>query len=196
MWKAKRMAGDLGTGAGEVHDAAAAVLRFWLVETPAEKRFAKDAALDAEIARRFAAARQDAVSRPEAWRGDPNILLAAVILIDQFSRNMFRDSASAFTADPIARGLASFAIEQGWDHDLSPAERHFLYMPFMHSEDRADQQRSLALFSTLPDDVAKYARTHADQIDRFGRFPGRNAALGREDTAAERDFLSQPGARF
>ncbi len=187
------MARDLGTVDPQVHDEAEAVIAFWLDETPAEKRFARDDALDAAIARRFGALR-DAVADGGAagWRDDPRTVLAAVILLDQFSRNLFRGDARAFAADPLARSLADAAIAAGWDGDMDAEERRFLYMPFMHSEDMADQRRSLDLFGA--DD--HWARAHADQIARFGRFPQRNDALGRETTVEEAAFLADPANHF
>lgn len=191
------MAGDLGLGRAQVHRASE-VLDFWLRETPKEKRFATDVALDAEIDRRFGGLR-DAVVRTHAvdWVDEPHALLAAVILIDQFSRNIFRGSAAAFAADPLARELARFAIDRGWDRDMSPLERQFLYMPFQHSESRTDQLLAVALFEAIGEaEGLRFARLHLEQIERFGRFPQRNDALGRESTAEEIAFLSEPGARF
>ncbi len=196
------MTRDLGAGTAEVHQTgiqaqAMSVLYFWLEAVPAEKRFAKDDALDAEITDRFAALRAAVVASEAAgWRDTPAATLAAIILIDQFSRNIFRGGAAAFAADPLARVLATHALAESWDQRLSMAERQFLYMPFMHSEDAADQARSVALFATVDEASADYARQHADQIARFGRFPGRNAALGRINTHAEEALLSQPGAGF
>lgn len=168
------------------------IIRFWLEGTPPDRRFAKDAALDAEIARRFGAVR-DAILAGAAtgWREDPRALLAAVIALDQFSRNIHRGSPRAFEADALARDLTSLALARGWDADMSADERQFLYMPLMHSEDADDQARSVALFDALGDaEAARFARAHARQIDRFGRFPGRNATLGRASTKAEREFLT------
>jgi uncharacterized protein (DUF924 family) len=195
LWKWCGMARDLGSPTGQVHDQAAAVLRFWFDETPDKAWYAKDDALDAEIIRRFRAMRDEVVRTDAAgWRDDPDALLAAIILLDQFSRNMFRGDAEAFAADPLARELVDVAIAQGWDRRLDPRRRQFLYMPFMHAEDRAVQQRSRALFAGTDNEV--FAKRHAEQIERFGRFPQRNAALGRVSTPEEEAFLSQPGARF
>lgn len=190
------MAGDLGSGGGQVHEQADAVLRFWFGEVPAEKRFARDAAIDAECARRFGELRDTLVAtRAEGWRDDRLPALAAVIVLDQFSRNVHRGSAEAFAADPLAREIAAQAIEAGWDRDMSVEQRQFLYMPFMHSEELVDQDRSVALFAALGDDEPlKFAYLHRDVIVRFGRFPGRNAALGRESNAAEREFLEEEQA--
>lgn len=175
---------------------AAAVLRFWLQETPPEKRFAQDDALDRVIAERFGAVR-DAVLASDAadWADDPRTLLAAIVLLDQFSRNMHRGTAEAFAGDPLARKLTQIALVRGWDEALSAIERQFLYMPLMHSEDRHDQTTCLAMFEKLGNaEELGYARAHAAVIERFGRFPSRNAALGRRSTPQELTFLSQSGA--
>jgi len=188
------MGGDLGTDAGEVH--AADVLHFWFDEVPPEKRFARDEALDAEIADRFGALR-DAVLASEAagWRDGPDEILAAIILLDQFSRNLHRGDAQAFAADPLALSLTRAAIATGWDAALDPERRAFLYMPLMHAEDPAVQHESVARFTQLGDaENLAYAHDHAAVIDRFGRFPSRNAALGRVSTPEEQAYLSQPDA--
>jgi len=175
------MARDLGIARQEVHKSARGVLRFWLEEVPPEKRFARDAAVDEACRTRFGALREAAIATHGAgWRGEPATLLAAIILIDQFSRNIFRGDARAFAADPLARALAREALARGWDRGLSPVERQFLYMPFMHSEDMDDQVRSLALYGA-PDMAfaAAFARDHAAEVAQHGRFTARDAALGR-----------------
>ncbi|OHT20817.1 MULTISPECIES: DUF924 family protein [Edaphosphingomonas] len=196
------MARDLGPQAAEVHkeaiwEQADAVLAFWLADTPPDKRFARDDALDAEIAGRFGAL-IDAVAacHGAGWRAHPRTLLAAVILLDQFSRNIRRGRADAFANDPLARALTGEAIAKGWDKAMSDDERHFLYMPLMHCERLDDQLRGLPLFDRLGDNTADFARRHCAQIARFGRFPGRNAALGRTSTPEEVELLRQPGAGF
>lgn len=173
------------------------MLAFWFGDVPPDKRFAKDAALDATIKRLFAVMRDDLVANPAGWDEDARTTLAAVILLDQFSRNIFRGDPRAFEADALARRLASDAIDKGWDEALDDEGRQFLYMPFMHSETMEGQQRSIALFSKLDNAQSlEFARRHAEQIERFGRFPQRNNALGRISTAEEVAFLSQPGVRF
>ena len=178
-------------------DAAPAVLDFWFDEVGRERWFAKSDALDARIRARFAALHGDVVAtQAEAWRDTPDHLLAAIILIDQFSRNLYRGSAKAFAADPIALELTKLALERGWDAAMPADRRQFLLMPLMHSETLADQERALIEFERLGDpEVLDFARRHRDQIARFGRFPGRNAALGRRTTAAEQDALEN-GAAF
>jgi uncharacterized protein (DUF924 family) len=123
--------------------------------------------------------------------------LAAVIVLDQFSRNMFRGSPGAYAADPLARRLARLAVDQGHDQAVAVRERLFFYLPFEHSEDRQDQQLSLRLITALGDDgLARYAAAHKEIIDRFGRFPHRNAALGRVSTAEEIALLKEPANSF
>jgi len=196
------MARDLGTPAAEVHqeaieEQAEAVLDFWLRQTPPERRFARDAALDAEIAARFSHL-IDAVAacHGAGWRARPRTLLAAVILLDQFPRNIRRGRADAFANDPLARALTEEAVAKRWDREMSQAERQFLYMPLMHCERLDTQVRALALFGTVDDDSADYAWRHCVQIARFGRFPGRNDALGRATTPMEAELLNEPGAGF
>lgn len=172
------------------------VLDFWLGEVPAEKRFAKDAELDRQIGERFGALR-DAVldGGAKGWRDDPKRLLAAIILLDQFSRNLHRGTPQAFAADPLALALTREAIARGWDAGYSPVERQFLYLPLMHSEDLGVQALSVEKFEELGDEnVLKFARDHSEVIDRYGRFPSRNAALGRASTAEEEAYLNRPGA--
>lgn len=189
------MARDLVGEDPQVHDMTQAVLAFWFALT-SEQQFAKDAELDRTIAIRFGPAR-DAVlaDRADDWRDDPDTLLAAIILLDQFSRNIHRGSAEAYAADGLAVELTLAAIDRGWDGEYPPERRVFLYMPLMHAEDRAVQDLSLAKFTDLgnPENLA-FARDHRDVILRYGRFPSRNAALGRRSTPAEEAYLAQPDA--
>lgn len=172
------------------------MLRFWLEETPAEQRFAKDDALDAEIERRFGEWRNDVLAGgAEGWTDDPVDLLGAIVLLDQFSRNIHRDKARAFEADALALQLAKLAVAKGCDAGMSGVERQFAYLPFEHSESLEDQRESVRLFTAMGDaEALRYALDHAAVIERFGRFPSRNAALGRVSTAEEQAYLSQPGA--
>ena len=172
------------------------MLRFWLEETPEEKRFAKDAALDAEITERFGAWR-DAVlaSGAKGWTGDPVDLLGAIVLLDQFSRNIHRDSPRAFEGDALALRLAKLAVANGWNTGMSGLERQFVNLPFEHSETPDDQRQSVRLFTDLGDaEALRYAREHQAVIAQFGRFPSRNAALGRASTPDEEAYLSRPDA--
>jgi uncharacterized protein (DUF924 family) len=188
------MAGDLGMERGEVDSAAKQVLDFWFA-IPPEKRFDKDESLDREIEARFGALRQRVHDTAAAdWRDDPRHLLAAVILLDQFSRNLFRDDARAFASDAIARRLTAEALAKGWDAQMSNEERVFLYMPMMHGEDAESQRRSVEVFTALGEEEnLRFAIDHAEVFARFGRFPSRNAALGRETTAEEQAYLDAGG---
>jgi uncharacterized protein (DUF924 family) len=161
------------------------VLSYWFGLKPEQWWF--DKGLDAEIRDRFLDLWEEQRQRPaDGFMTSPRGALAAVILFDQFPRNMFRDHADQFSTDPLALEIAKAAIDQGYDEGLGEAERGFLYMPFQHSEDLDDQQRSLALFTALGNpQQLRYARLHHDVIERFGRFPHRNAVLGRAPRAAE-----------
>ena len=177
--------------------AAPAVIAFWFDQVGQSRWFARDAALDADIAGRFGRLR-DAVlaSAADGWRNALEPLMAAILLLDQFSRNIHRGSGEAFAADPLARDLAMQSLDEGWT-DVAPiAWRQFLLMPLMHSEQLADQELCVAEFERLGNDnLTGFARRHHDQIASFGRFPGRNAALGRRTTDAEQTALDS-GAAF
>jgi uncharacterized protein (DUF924 family) len=187
------MAGDLVNEGTQVHDMAAAVLDFWFGLT-SKQQFAKDDALDRTIAERFGAMRDGVLrARAEGWRDDPDALLAAIILLDQFSRNLHRGSAEAYAADGLALELTRIAVGQGWEERYPADRRVFLYMPLMHAEDLAMQELSVAKFEQLgiAENIA-FAHDHRDVIARYGRFPSRNAAMGRESTEVEREYLAQP----
>ena len=169
------------------------VLAFWRAAGP-DKWFEKDAGFDAEIGRRFGGTYEAATAGELAWDENPEGALALVIVLDQFPRNMFRNSARAFAADPLARKVASRAIARGFDQRVPLAERMFFYLPFEHSENLADQERCVALNRASGDaEAIKWAQAHADIIRRFGRFPHRNAVLGRATTAEEQAFLDGGG---
>ena len=174
------------------------VLAFWLGEVPPERRFVVDAALDAQIRQRFGALHERlSMVVPDDWRASPERLLAAIIVLDQFSRNLHRGSPRTFACDPAALALTKDAIERGFDKQLRGDQLQFLYMPLMHSEDAADQALSVELFATIGNDEAyDYALQHKAIIDRFKRYPHRNAVLGRESTPEEIEFLKQPGSSF
>jgi len=163
-----------------LNDWRAAVLKFWFDLNPAQW-FKTDPALDAQIRERFSKLWAEKRQLPvDCFLTDPLSALAGVILFDQFPRNMFRGHAEQFATDQLALGIAKGAVEKGLDHELQPKERGFLYMPFQHSEKLADQDRGLLLFTDLGDPKQlKYAHTHRDLIVRYGRFPHRNAILGR-----------------
>jgi uncharacterized protein (DUF924 family) len=169
------------------------VLAFWRAAGP-DKWFEDDAGFDAEISRRFAGTYAAATAGELAWDENPEGALALVVVLDQFPRNMFRNSARAFAADPLAREVAARAIARGFDQLVPIAERMFFYLPFEHSENLADQERCVALNRANGDaDATKWAEHHADLIRRFGRFPHRNAVLGRATTAEEQAFLDGGG---
>jgi uncharacterized protein (DUF924 family) len=174
------------------------VLRFWFGELRPAQWFKADAVLDAEIARRFENVHRVLASRvPDDWRATGRDILAAVIVLDQFPRNMFRETPRAFATDAVALAIAEEAVERRLDEALTTEERKFLYLPFEHAEDRSTQARSVALFEALGEPSAvDYARRHRDIIERFGRFPHRNAILGRASTADELEFLKEPGSWF
>ena len=166
---------------------------FWRAAGP-KAWFRKDAAFDREIATRFLAAHEAAAAgRLCDWEATAEGAFALLLLLDQFPRNMFRASARAFATDPLARAVAERAIAHGFDAAAPVAERIFFYLPFMHSENPADQERSLALTRQADGGNDKYARIHADIIARFGRFPHRNAVLGRTTTPQEQAFLDAGG---
>jgi uncharacterized protein (DUF924 family) len=170
------------------------VVAFWLDAGP-DKWFVKDPDLDADIRARFWPTYEAAVAgRLDAWETSPDGALALLILLDQFSRNMFRNDPKTFAADPRARRIADRALEHGFDLAVDPRGRQFFYLPFMHSEDLADQARCVKLYRALGDDyLQKFADDHADIVRRFGRFPHRNAVLGRQTTADEQAFLDGGG---
>jgi uncharacterized protein (DUF924 family) len=189
------LASDLGATAPEVYVKAREVLGFWFDLVMPEQWFGESQGLDTEIGELFGSLRTEILASGAAqWREDPEALLAAVIVLDQFSRNIHRGTAEAFAADPLAQELATLALERHWDAEQSPERRQFLYMPFQHAESRELQTVSLRCFEMLGlEQPLSYAADHAEVIARFGRFPTRNAALGRESTPEEKAYLSRPG---
>jgi uncharacterized protein (DUF924 family) len=174
--------------------APAEVLAFWRAAGP-KKWFAKDDAFDADIRTQFLSTYEAAAAGQLAdWEATPEGALALVIVLDQFPRNMFRRDARAFAADATARGIADRAIARGFDMQVSAEDRAFLYLPFEHSEAQADQDRCVALFRAMGNaDLLRWAELHAEIIRRFGRFPHRNAVLGRMTTPAEQAYLDNDG---
>jgi len=162
------------------------ILGFWFAQSP-ERWWKIDPSFDHEIKDRFLKLwEEERENVPEHFLGDPDTALAAVILFDQFPRNMFRGHADQFSTDPLAIAIARAAIERGYDDGMTSAQRGFLYLPFEHSETMADQRQSLLLFTALGDqDLLGYARKHYAIIEKFGRFPHRNAMLGRKPNALE-----------
>jgi uncharacterized protein (DUF924 family) len=174
------------------------VLKFWFEETEPDQWFEKNPTFDARIRERFLGLREALVSRGiDVLLADARTALAAVIVLDQMSRNMFRDTARAFAADPRALRVAEAAIARGFDAGLTKDQRTFLYLPFQHAEDRPSQARSVVLMASLGDpELQKWAEAHRVIVDRFGRFPHRNRVLGRISTSEETEFLKQPDAYF
>ncbi len=174
------------------------VLHFWFEELQPAAWWKKDVALDALIEERFAALVARArVGELHAWRENAEGALAEVIVLDQFSRNIFRDRADAFAQDALALVLAQEAVRRGLDMLLAKQQRHFLYMPYMHSESRLIHEEAVRLFTHLGDAwVLDFEMQHKAIVDRFGRYPHRNALLGRESTAEEIAFLQRPGSSF
>lgn len=171
------------------------VLDFWFGAGP-EKWFAKSDAFDAEIRRRFGEAHaQAAEGKLDGWAVDAQGSLALILVLDQFSRNLWRNDHRAFAQDQKALGLADEAVRRRYDVETPVTARKWFYMPYMHAEDLAAQERGLTYFAQRLDDpeTMKFAVEHADIIRRFGRFPHRNAVLGRETTPEEQSFLDAGG---
>jgi uncharacterized protein (DUF924 family) len=181
------------------------ILSFWFGEGDdygrVHKRwFEKDPAFDAEVRRRFLQVHERQTLSRE-WLDHPRDCLARIVVLDQFPRHIYRGSARAFSSDALALEAAKHLVGKGWDCDLLPVERMFAYLPFQHSEALEEQDRACELCEPLnafPEtaDAYRYALAHRDIIRRFGRFPHRNALLGRESTAEETEFLKQPGSSF
>ena len=174
------------------------VLDFWFRELSPDAWFRKGTTVDRAIRNRFLPLYDKlAASAPEDLSASAERALAAVIVLDQFPRNMFRDTPEAFATDELALSVAKAAIAHRLDQELPRVRRIFLYLPFEHSEELADQVRCIELTERLGEaEYARYARLHHDVIARFGRFPHRNALLGRTSTPEEEAFLQQPGSRF
>jgi uncharacterized protein (DUF924 family) len=186
----------------------AEVLEFWFGALDSsefgrnrKRWFEKSADFDALVRERFQGTHEAAAAgRLEGWTERPLAALALVVTLDQFPRNMFRGTPRAFATDPQALTVARGVVARGFDAALLPVQRTFVYLPFGHAEDRDAQRESLRLFDGLARESASvdvtYAMLHYAIVDRFGRFPHRNAILGRESTAAELAFLAQPGSSF
>lgn len=179
---------------------AAEVLHFWFGDATQARPewFRKDPAFDDEIRRRFGTLIDAAIeNRLEGWGDDAPSALARIVLLDQFTRNVFRDTPRAFAGDALALAAARAMVASGQDLALPPLQRVFVYLPFEHAEDLVAQREGVRLFERLGlDDHTGWARKHCVVIERFGRFPHRNAVLGRPSTAEEEAFLAQPGSRF
>ncbi|MDA9477793.1 hypothetical protein XI03_25580 [Bradyrhizobium sp. CCBAU 65884] len=170
------------------------ILAFWR-EAGRERWYKRNDVFDAEVRRRFLALWQKAVAGEIAsWEASDDGALALVIVLDQFPRNMFRGTPQAFASDALARDVARRAIDRGVDARVDPVLLEFLYLPFMHSEHLPDQLHCVVLFQNTENaENLKYAREHADIIQRFGRFPHRNHLLGRDSTEEEQAFLDKGG---
>jgi uncharacterized protein (DUF924 family) len=174
------------------------LLHFWFTELTPKQHFAKDSALDETIRTRFGAT-LEAAAKCElfAWRATPEGRLAEIVVLDQFSRNVYRDTARAFTQDALALALAQELVASGQDRSLPLAQRSFAYMPYMHSESALVHAQAVTLFSQQGmEDTLRFELRHQAIIERFGRYPHRNAILGRSSTAEELAFLSEPGSSF
>jgi uncharacterized protein (DUF924 family) len=182
-----------------------AVLDFWFGPQSGASRpewFQKSERFDALIRERFGVLHEQAAAGGwVAWEAAPRSALALLVVLDQFSRNLHRNDARAFAQDARALRVARAMVERGWDHELLPVQRQFVYLPFEHAEDLAEQDHAMALFGELESypetkDLVQWAEKHRVIIRRFGRFPHRNAALGRPSTPGELAFLREPGSGF
>jgi uncharacterized protein (DUF924 family) len=187
------MQANAETNSFKTHARALEVLAFWKAAGPA-MWFAKDAAFDAKFRNRFLLD-HEAAARGELaqWQSTPEGALALVVLLDQFPRNAFRDTPRMYATDALARKVASIAVSMGFDQQVPLELRKFFVLPFAHSEDLADQERSVAIARRIsPDDLA-HAQHHYDIVQRFGRFPHRNKILGRTSTQEEQQYLDNGG---
>ena len=174
------------------------ILAFWFTELTPKQHYAKDAALDEAIRTRFGDT-LEAAARCElfAWRTTPEGRLAEILVLDQFSRNVYRDTARAFAQDALALALAQELVASGQDRNLPLAQRSFAYMPYMHSESALVHAQAVELFSQPGlEDTLRFELRHKEIIDRFGRYPHRNALLSRASSPEELAFLNEPGSAF
>lgn len=174
------------------------VWQFWFETLEPSQWFQKSDSLDRDIAQQFGELhRQASACELSAWRDTPRGRLAEILVLDQFSRNIYRDSPQAFAQDALALALAQEAVRQGADQFLPPQERAFLYMPYMHSESRKIHGEAIKLFDQPGlEHNLKFEIRHRDIIEQFGRYPHRNEVLGRDTTTEEQAFLQQPGSSF
>jgi uncharacterized protein (DUF924 family) len=185
------------------------ILDFWLGKTdasdygkPHKKWFIKNTNFDKEVRSQFLEVYDKAVSGElDTWKESPLSCLALILLLDQFPRNMFRNTPKAFATDEKALNVAQYAIKHQFDRELLPVQRWFIYCPFEHSENLENQQKAVEFFSSLKEDpdsesAINYAYQHLKVIERFGRFPHRNKILGRQNTPEEEEFLKQLGSSF
>ncbi|MEP3232128.1 MAG: DUF924 family protein [Hyphomicrobiales bacterium] len=173
------------------------VLSFWFEEISPKQQFVKDEQFDAEIKRRFGPLHASLKKDASSFTSTPKGALAAILVFDQFSRNMFRGSGQAFDTDPLALLIAKDLITSGADKTMPDNHRIFVYMPFMHAETLEDQEQSVALFTALgiTSNIA-YANKHHDVVKKYGRFPHRNKAIDRVSSPEEKTFINTPGTAF
>lgn len=174
------------------------VIEFWFTELEPQQWWQKDASLDAIIQKRFASLHNQAkVGELFHWRDSALGSLAEIIVLDQFSRNIYRDKPESFSCDPLALALAQVAISKGFDLELAQEQRNFLYLPFMHSESKLIHNEAVKLYQALgePNNLA-FELKHKAIIDKFNRYPHRNKILNRESTMKEIAFLTQPDSSF
>ncbi len=175
-----------------------AVLSFWFEEIEPAQWWQKDSQFDALISQRFGALLEAAACcELSDWRDDAPGRLAEVIVLDQFSRNVYRDTPRSFAQDPLALALAQEAVRVGADQQLNEVQRGFLYMPYMHSESLKVHQQAVVLYEALGNaNQLDFERRHQAIIEQFGRYPHRNVILGRVSSEREVAFLNQPGSSF
>lgn len=183
-----------------MRDTKEEILHFWFEETSPAQWFQKNDIFDGQITDRFLVTYEMAANGLcDGWSVDPDGCLALCILLDQFPRNMFRNSGRAFATDNKALLIAKHTVSKGFDQILPPIQRRFIYLPYEHSEKLADQKKSVTFFEGMKEEDPvgyDYALRHYDVIERFGRFPHRNKILGRENTQEEEEYLAQPGTGF
>lgn len=183
-----------------MRDTKQEIVHFWFEETEPRQWYQKSDDFDSEIKDRFLTTYEMARDGLcDSWNQDTEGCLALCVLLDQFPRNMFRGSPEAFATDPKALLIARHAVSKGFDQILSVQRRTFIYLPFEHSEDMNDQKKAVELFEAVKEENPlgyEYALKHLEVIEKFGRFPHRNAVLGRENTPEEEEYLAQPGAGF
>ncbi|GHG03302.1 DUF924 family protein [Thalassotalea marina] len=174
------------------------IIHFWFVETTPAQWWQKDTAFDLLIEQRFAHVHHQAkLGELSSWRETALGSLAEIIILDQFSRNIYRDKPAAFAQDPMALTLAQVAISKGFDLTLPETERSFLYLPFMHSESKLIHKHALSLYQALGNEQnLEFECKHKAIIDQFGRYPHRNTILGRQSTPEEVEFLKEPNSSF
>lgn len=175
------------------------VLNFWFEQNGPSDWYKKDPKFDEEIRQLFLDDYYElAKMRPPFDFKSAQQALAAIIILDQFSRNMFRDTPQMFETDPIARQIADMMVEKGWDHELPKQQRHFVYLPYMHSESLEVQEKSLKMYAAMADDGKPntWAVEHHRLIEKYGRFPHRNTIVGRISSDAEKAYLKRPDAGF